>query len=361
MSRLHLDNRNINKGTKKGAELLKKSLSEVGFGRSILADKNGVIIAGNKTYDAAKKMGLDNIIEVETTGDKLVVVRRMDLDINSDKGIKAKILDNTVSKHNYAEDAEIVQGIVIEAGIIAEDYGLDKIKIIVEDDNFNGDISNAPEVFPGDLIEIGEHRLICGDSFDPEVIGRLMDGNKADIIFTDPPYEIDFDYTIALSISESTHIFIFNNDRALIRQLQKSPFEFKKFFIFTHNACAIPQEGGNEAFLTHILLSHETYGNPVKYQKGDGLRTVQDGEYRRSELHPHEKPQSFLAAILKGYAEPGNIIADIFAGSGSIMVTCMQLGLKAFMCELSADNCRKVIARAINLDPNIPITITKTT
>lgn len=103
---LKFDAQNINKGSEFGTSLLNKSLTECGAGRSVLADKNGVLVAGNKTVEIAGQLGL-SIKVVQTTGKELVVVQRTDLDINSETGTKLKILDNTVSKHNYVEDIEV--------------------------------------------------------------------------------------------------------------------------------------------------------------------------------------------------------------------------------------------------------------
>lgn len=111
----HFDNRNINLGSEFGDALLEKSLREAGAGRSILSDKNGVIIAGNKTLQKATEIGITKIIEVETDGTELVVVKRNDLSIDSAAGTRLKILDNTVSKHNYVEDADVVE-------VICEEY-----------------------------------------------------------------------------------------------------------------------------------------------------------------------------------------------------------------------------------------------
>lgn len=126
MDDLVFDDRNINKGSEQGMDLLEKSLSEVGAARAVVTDKNNRIIAGNKTVEAARNVGITDIIEVEATGKQLVVVKRTDLDINSEKGSKAKILDNTVSKHNYVEDAAVAEAICEEYNLDPETYGLDE-------------------------------------------------------------------------------------------------------------------------------------------------------------------------------------------------------------------------------------------
>lgn len=127
LKELAFDDKNINKGSEFGMALLGKSITETGMGRSLLADKNGVLIAGNKTLEAAVAAGIDTVTVVETDGTEIVVVKRTDLDINTPRGIKAKILDNTVSAHNYVEDAQVAQALCLEAEIAeTETYGLKK-------------------------------------------------------------------------------------------------------------------------------------------------------------------------------------------------------------------------------------------
>jgi len=192
---LSFDSRNINKGTEKGGELLKKSLQEVGAGRSVLADMNGVLIAGNKTIEQAAAAGINKIRVVQTTGDEIVVVQRTDIDINSADGAKMKILDNTVSKHNYLEDAEVSEAICEEVQIDGVEYGLMPAKIDVEEDNFVPNILITPITEPGDIYELNGHRFTCGSSTDPEVVKKTLAGAKPILMVTDPPYGVKYDPT----------------------------------------------------------------------------------------------------------------------------------------------------------------------
>lgn len=101
------DARNANKGTERGAKLLDKSLRQYGAGRSILVDKHGRIIAGNKTQEAAVAIGLDDAVVVKTRGDRLVVVQREDLDLDTDKAARElAYADNRASEVSLAWDAE---------------------------------------------------------------------------------------------------------------------------------------------------------------------------------------------------------------------------------------------------------------
>jgi DNA modification methylase len=241
-----------------------------------------------------------------------------------------------------------------------EEWGLDIPSFETEEvleateDDFEATPTENPITVLGDLYEIGEHRLFCGDSTDSDQVAKLMNGQKADMVFTDPPYEIDFNYSNTLLFSENCHVFIFNNDRALIRQLQDSPLDFKKFFVFHHSGTAIPQEGGNEIFLDHVLVSHEINGKPkVRYNKGNGTRSVIKGEYRRAEEHKHQKPASFLSPIIEGYSNEGFIILDFFAGGGSMFSISHQLKRICYGMELLPSYCDIIVKRMIKLDPTL--------
>lgn len=104
INELTQDQHNFNKGTAKGKKLMNKSLKELGAGRSILIDKNGNIIAGNKTQLAAIEAGIKKVRVIETTGDELVAVKRTDIDINTKKGRELALADNAASRLNLAWD-----------------------------------------------------------------------------------------------------------------------------------------------------------------------------------------------------------------------------------------------------------------
>lgn len=115
---LKFDDRNINKGSDFGQSLLEKSITDTGMGRSLLADKNNVLIAGNKTLEAAVALGMKKVVIVETTGEEIIVVKRNDLDITEAAGIQMKIMDNTVSAHNYVENVSLAEALCQEADIM---------------------------------------------------------------------------------------------------------------------------------------------------------------------------------------------------------------------------------------------------
>jgi hypothetical protein len=106
------DPNNANKGTQRGRGLLENSLQKLGAGRSVLADKNGVLIAGNKTLQTAVESGFENAIVVETDGTQLVVVKRTDLDLSTDaKAKELAVADNRIGEISLEWDAEVLSAL----------------------------------------------------------------------------------------------------------------------------------------------------------------------------------------------------------------------------------------------------------
>lgn len=199
------DANNYNKGTEFGSGLIAKSIQKNGLGRSLLLDKNGKVIAGNKTLEGTVAAGFndEDIIVVKTDGTKLVVVQRTDLDLDTRKGKEMALADNATAKANLSWDFDALHddfqsNELEEWGVFAEEsnggFGDNSLNSEAQEDDFD-----VPEVETvktdivlGDLFELGPHRLLCGDSTKVEYVERLMGGAKADMVFTDPPYGVDY-------------------------------------------------------------------------------------------------------------------------------------------------------------------------
>ena len=159
---LSQDQRNFNKGTEQGQELMERSFKEMGAGRSILIDKNGNIIAGNKSQKAAIAAGIKKVRVIETTGDELVAVKRTDVDIDSAEGRKMAYLDNLTTQVNLTWDQTELEAVQADVeGFDIADFGFD--------------IEDLPQVtFPGDKN--------AGEDVNPDDYGEeftLPDGEKS--------------------------------------------------------------------------------------------------------------------------------------------------------------------------------------
>ena len=182
------DGENFNRHTEFGQKLLEDSLRKFGAGRSILVDKDGNIIAGNSTTETAAAIGMEDVIVVPTDGKKLVVVQRTDLSLDSPEGRELALADNMTALKGIDLDLAKVQETLGDDLAKAWGMELPKPKLRAQQDDFDPDAHYETKVKAGEVWQLGEHRLMCGDSTDADAVAKLMNGERADLVFTDPPY-----------------------------------------------------------------------------------------------------------------------------------------------------------------------------
>lgn len=192
---------NANKGTERGSGMLEQSLREYGAGRSVLVDRKGRIIAGNKTVEAAAAIGIDKVQVIETDGSTVVVVQRMDLDLERDKKARELgIADNRSSQVGLDWDKDVLREIDADLGKFFLENELEDILNAEDADSVEErQVSTAADELaekwgtkPGQIWTAGSHRLMCGDATIPEHIAALMAGAKAHLVVTDPPYGVSY-------------------------------------------------------------------------------------------------------------------------------------------------------------------------
>jgi len=304
--------------------------------RPIVVDEDMMVLGGNMRLKASKDAGLKEVwIEI---AEGLTEEQKKEFIVKDNVGFGDWEWDMLANEWDSVQLAE--WGLDVweneddkepEAGLI-EDDEIPEVK--------------ESKVKRGDIWKLGEHRVMCGDSTNIEDVENLMNGEKADMVFTDPPYELDVKICNNISkFTENSHLFTFNNDKNILEHIANSNNTFKKFFVFYHSACAIPIQGGHECFLEHILISHETKGLPIKFNNKYGIRTVIKGEYRRNNLHKHSKPIELLEKLIKGYSNRGFFIMDSFLGSGSTLIAAEKLNRKCYGMELDEKYCDVIINR----------------
>ena len=187
---LKFDDKNFNKHTQRGMGLLEKSLQKFGAGRSILLDKDNNIIAGNGIVEAAGSVGLEKVKVVEATGDEIIAVKRTDVSLDSAQGREMALADNATAAADLEWDEELLREQFEDDELKGWDVELDwdSDAEVVEDEAPEVDESEPAKSVLGGVYQLGEHRLMCGDSTDAGSVAILMDGQKADMVFTDPPY-----------------------------------------------------------------------------------------------------------------------------------------------------------------------------
>jgi DNA modification methylase len=203
ITQLVLDEKNANKGTKRGRELLGESLERYGAGRSVVVDCHNRVIAGNKTVEAAVAAGMKSIAVIETDGSSLVAVQRGDLDLKRDKKARElAIADNRVSELDLEWNPEVLASLDVD---LKQFWNENELNALLKD--FRSNELSAPEpkidqaaelqkkwkTERDQIWEIGEHRLMCGGSGSSSDVAALMNGKTAKLFATDPPYLVSYD------------------------------------------------------------------------------------------------------------------------------------------------------------------------
>lgn len=355
INELKFDGKNFNKHTEYGMSLISKSLQELGAGRSILIDKDNNIIAGNGIVEAAGQVGLENVKIVETDGTEIIAVKRTDMKLDSEKGREMALADNATASADLEWNEDNIAEFFEPED--TEKWGLelnwDADKEIEEDEVPEVNESEPAKSELGKVYHLGEHRLMCGDSTDAGSVAILMDGKKADMVFTDPPYNVGFN-------GRSGKFDVIKND-------DLSEIEFDSLI---QKTCEVIK--GLKPKNTYIWCNWKFYGVLQKYIEpkacivwaknnfgmGQGYRhqhefcmfngEIDEEVKNETDLwyedkdtkyeHPTQKPVSLSARALKNTKNAHNVI-DLFGGSGSTLIACEQLGRKCYIMELDPKYC----------------------
>lgn len=192
-----LDPNNANRGTVRGRGMVERSLSQYGAGRSILISADDVALAGNKTLETARELGIP-VQVIESDGTTLYAIKRTDLPYDDPRARELAIADNRAGEVSLEWDADVLQSFVDDGIDLEQFWFADELAEVLAGDDvpIEGltDPDEVPEppidpiTKPGDLWLLGEHRLYCGDSRDFSDVQHLFGGELANVVVTSPPY-----------------------------------------------------------------------------------------------------------------------------------------------------------------------------
>lgn len=317
--------------------------------RPIVVDSMGMILGGNMRYRALQELGFKEIPDTW--------VKRAE-ELTAEEKRRFIIADN-VGFGEWDWD-ELANNWDVEQ---LEEWGLDvpnfedEVLEAQEDDYKEPDIIQT-DIVLGDLFEIGEHRLLCGDSTDSDAVSMLMNGKKADICFTDPPHDIEQDSFLSfIDLFCDGVKFILHNDKYLAQLAAQYIERFERFFVHDF----IFHIGGGDRFFTqNDLIACFDYDKDKYQNLHDGFSSVIRKMTERQKgtktlIHPHQKPIYLVEQILKHFSKKGEKVIDFYLGSGTTMITAHQLGMSCCGLELVPENCFKIIDRMLKLDPNLVV------
>lgn len=384
---ISFDRNNYRKHSDKNKSLIRKSLKECGAGRSIITDKNGEIIAGNGVYEQAKALNIPVKI-VETDGSELVVVKRTDLATEDEKRKKLALMDNSTSDQVEWDLENISSDFALEQ---LPEFGIDTLpQATPEGELVDQEVPDAEQVETrckhGDIWQLGRHRLLCGDATVVTDMEKLMDGKKADMVFTDPPYNVNYGATMKDTLrkkdgQKSAGRTIMNdnlgdNFKQFLTDACANIVNFCKGAIYIcmssselHTLYNSFVESGGK-WSTFIIWAKNTFTlgrsdyqrqyEPILYGWPQGAKHYWCGdrdqadvwEYNKpqvNDLHPTMKPLELVARAIKNSSQANDIVADFFGGSGSTLIACEQLNRVCYMSELDPKFCDVILTRWENL------------
>jgi DNA modification methylase len=374
------DDKNFNKGSENGAEMIRKSFQKFGAGRSILLDKNNRIIAGNKSVEYS---GIEDVLIVESDGTQLIAVKRTDIDLDSPQGREMALADNASAKANIVFDAELVEAELGEA--VCEEWGIDvATKLEAVEDDFDVDSVTETDIVLGDLFEIGEHRLLCGDSTQTDTFEKLMQGEMADMCVTDPPYNVayeggtkekltiendsmsnddfykflyDFYSALTTAVKKGGAIYVWHASSEIInfgKAMVDAGWLLKQQLIWVKNSMVMGRQ--DYQWKHEPCLYGWLDGAAHKWHSDRKQTTVIEWDKpQRNGEHPTMKPIGLFAYQIGNSSKKGDIVIDAFGGSGTTMVACHEIGRKARLVEYDPKYCQVIIDRMRKLDPSLTI------
>ena len=332
--------------------------------RPIVVNNDGIVLGGNMRLKACKEAGLKEVPVIKAS--ELTEEQQKEFIIKDNVGFGEWDWED-LAKNWDAEELT--------------DWGLDlpvsmEVELEAEEDEFDvPEDGIETDIVLGDLFEIGEHRLLCGDSTDSDAVAKLMDGEKADMVFTDPPYGInyksnkrkeEFEYIKNDDIIDCSFLPIIpiNNNCALYIwtrwdvypkwvELVEQSYKVTSCIVWAKQAGGL---GDLESFWNQHEFAIYAVNGKVKL-RGKRQGNLWETEDHRSKeyIHPTQKPVELPARAIEATSDIGNVIVDVFLGSGSTMVASHQLKRKCYGMELDPKYCQGIIDRMIKLDPTLKI------
>lgn len=392
VDKIKTDNQNPNVMSKKQLEALKKNIQQYGFIVPIITNNKLVIADGEQRWTVAKDMGM-----------KEVPVIALDIE-DVDRRILRQVLNKLKGKHEKEGDiAEFLK--ILEANemermgeLLAYDKAqmsqiMDMVREPIEVET--PEIPKETDIKLGDIYQLGKHRLMCGDSTKEEDVKKLMDGKKADMVFTDPPYGTNY-VKLVESYIEINKKIRGNKQKTKWKDIKGDDLkdaDLEKFLDiiikiiknYTVNrwSCYMCFGARSTFSLFKVLDENKVfYAIPIVWSKGKmtiswmryhpdyemlaffgpgsrptgkesvwygpnnerttwEIKTENTAEY----IHPTQKPVELITRAVKNSSKEDDVILDIFGGSGSTLIACEQLNRICYMMEIDPYYCDVIIQR----------------
>lgn len=344
--------------------------------RPIIIDENGIIQGGNMRFRALIELGYTEVPDSWVkSGKDLTPEQWKEFVIKDNLGYGEWDLD--VLSKNWDVNQLMDWGMDMPS-----DWKIEEPETSEDDYQIPKEIET--DILPGDIFEIGAHRLICGDSTKTESFERLLKGRLVDLVVTDPPYNVNYEggtkdrltisndnmkedefYNFLLDFYKSLQEFTKNGAAWYVWHASSEIVNFAKAFkdaglllkqqlIWVKNSIVM---GRQDYQWKHepCLYGWKSGAAHAWYSDRKQSTVLEFDRPQRNEEHPTMKPVLLMAHLIKNSSKQGDIVADAFGGSGTTMVACQQLNRSCYMVEYDPKYCQVILERMINLIPGISI------
>lgn len=357
-------------------DVVAESIKEFGFKVPIIIDREGVIIAGHTRLRAAKRLGIREvpcIVADDLTPEQIKAFRLADNKTSEFAEWDFELLEKELAELT-AFDIDMSAFGFDES--IFDEFNINDANDI--DDEFDAEKEAAeikePITREGDVWQLGRHRLICGDSTKGETIKSLMNGKRADLLLTDPPYNVAYEggtkekltikndsmgdtafyeflkdaFTSADSVmKEGAGFYIWHADSEGLnfrKACNYAGWKIRQCLIWAKNTIVLGRQDyqwkhepclyGWKEGAAHYFIDDRTQSTLLEYDK-----PLRNGE------HPTMKPLTMISKLVHNSSRKGDIVLDIFGGSGTALIACEELERICYMCELDPVYCDVIIKR----------------
>jgi len=319
------------------------SIKNFGFKVPIIVDAGNEIVAGHTRLKAAKKLGLEEV----------PVIIADDLDEGQVRAFR--LADNKTAEFSEWDYEILMAELDLLEDIDMEQFGFDDLADMLEptaeEDGYELEVPDEPRAKLGEVYQLGRHRLMCGDSTSEDV-NILMDRNKADMVFTDPPYGVSYEginndeesgleelllksfKNYSENMEKGSSIYVFHADRTahIFHNVFRKFFHFSSMLIWVKPALVLSQTDYQSRHES-CLYGWEKNGTHNWYADRKQTTVLEIGK-ERVEGHTTPKPLELIGEALRNSSRKGNIVLDLFGGSGSTLIACEQLDRTCYMMEL---------------------------
>lgn len=368
------------RNNKDAIDKVAESIRAFGFKVPIVIDGNNVIVAGHTRWLAAKRLNLKSVPCIKAD------------DLTPEQVQAFRLADNRVAEFSKWDKKLLKQELKalseLNFDMSAFGFGNDDIREVVEDDYIE-EIPETPKSQRGDIYQLGIHRVVCGDSTNADDMALLMGGEQADLILTDPPYNVNYeggalkkrhkiandnlspeDFTVFLSetfrngyasLKDGGSLYSFCATKSwdsFRRSLENSGFTYQQMIVWVKNAIVLGRSPYQHMFEPILFCrkgekSTSWFGNRKQkdvienidlmdeYQlrmfvkdQWEGTDVIKANKPNASKLHPTMKPIKLLEIMVRNSSLEGDTVLDLFGGSGSTLVTCEQMKRKSLTIEI---------------------------